>query len=84
MGLKEILESAAEYTKNSGFSVNVDELLPTVDIEGEDEDEQFFMQEHEAQQFIDEAEELYNNSDSELDIETIYYALAQPYIESLL
>lgn len=78
--LKAIVEQQAAFTFNSGFHVEVDYSLPTVEIMNvTDAVTVAFMQEHAAQAFIEEAQSLADAAD--LPHEDGYMALAKAHIE---
>jgi hypothetical protein len=79
--LAEIVKELAEYSRESGASVDVDSAYGTVCISARGEDDIFF-QGDEAEQFTAAVDAL-ERQVNELDRETIELAVAKPYIENL-
>lgn len=75
------IHEAADYVRNSGFTVTVDSSFSWVSMNGPGE-EGPFLQDQEADDFIAEARALCNRYPS-LDMDTAALALAKPYIESI-
>jgi uncharacterized protein with von Willebrand factor type A (vWA) domain len=87
MTLQEIVEQNAEFVKNSGYSININRRLQWVHIQHEsgDEDLSIFLQGADAEQFINE----YDNLADQPSLDHVYLgdlqlATAKPYIESLI
>ena len=78
--IKEIIENLAAYTRNSGFTVDVNNSLSTVSI-ANNEGEGFFLQGHEAQEFIDDCKQLAETHD--INVETVFLSTAKNYIDCL-
>ena len=77
MTLKQIVESNISYVVNSGYTVETT-TYSTVSIDNGVDEESWFLQGDEADNFIDEADKLYNETD--LSIEDIFLHLAYKYI----
>lgn len=83
MELKKIVEQQAAFTYNSGYEVVIMNSHPWVDIVDMETDETvIFLESHEAQAFIEEAEALADSAD--LPHSVGYEALAKAHIESLI
>ncbi|GBO88739.1 hypothetical protein [Marinobacter salsuginis] len=67
------------FVQNSNVTVSVDRSLPTVSIDPED-GEGFFMQESEAQTFLDEADRVYEEL-QEVSFDEACMAVASPYVD---
>lgn len=76
--LKIIHHRIAQVNK-SGVTVTVDNMLPTVSIDAEGVDG-FFMQESEAQEFLDEANRIYEDA-QDISFEDACKAVASPYVD---
>jgi hypothetical protein len=74
-----IIRHRIAQVNNSGVTVTVDNILPTVSIDA-DGVEGFFMQEHEAQVFLDEANRIYEDA-QEISFEDACKAVASPYVD---
>jgi hypothetical protein len=73
------IHEAADFVRNSGFTVTIDSPFSWVSIDGPD-DENVFMQGEEAETFIDEVRTLCKRYPS-LTEDTAALALAKPYVE---
>jgi hypothetical protein len=82
--ISEIIKCQAEFTSNSGFSVSAATLMEEVLISHESEDKQLsvFLQNHEADNFIKKAKNLYDYC-GDISMDEAYLAEAKPYIECL-
>jgi len=78
--LAEIVKEQAEYSSESGATVDVDSAYGTVCISARGEDDIFF-QGDDAEQFIAEVDAL-ERQVNELDRETLELAVAKPYVEN--
>jgi hypothetical protein len=83
MKLQDILHADAEYTRNSGVDVDIVSNYGTVTItDTTGENESIFLQGDDADAFISEVEQLWNET-GDMDRDTIACALAKPYIECI-
>jgi hypothetical protein len=81
--LIEIYEHSANFVSNSGYSVEVTSGMGWVAIINTDpETENVFLQGDDAHVFISEATRLHKEL-QHITLNTIYLALAEPYIECL-
>ena len=79
MRIDYILKRDAQYSRNSGVTVDCDSAYSTVCISAPNEDD-IFMKGDDADQFIDECEAMSIRCKC-LNFGTIELALAKPYIE---
>jgi hypothetical protein len=87
MTLQEIVEQNADYVKNSGYTININRRLPWVHIQHEsgDEDLSIFLQGADAEQFINEYDNLADQPGMEIvTFADLQLATAKPYIEILI
>lgn len=86
MKMQDILEQQAAYTKNSNYKVTVNALFSWISMECQDADcldhESVFLQGSSADNFITEAETLWNETPT-VDYDTVIHALAMPYIDAM-
>ena len=80
MELTDIIEHGAEYTQNSGFTVEVNASYSWVTIKNEDTREDLFLQGDEADDFIKKADKLWETT-GVINYDTICLYLAEPYLE---
>ena len=81
--LHDILTQQAEYTRNSGYSVEVDTSLPCVSIIEDDTSETVvYIQGHEADEWITECSNTWHKVGT-LDQQTVWEAFASQYIDCL-
>lgn len=80
--LLDILLTQAKFVQDSGFTVNIDNSLPTVAMIDEHGETQVFLQGAEAEDFLSEVERMYEEV-MVIDHETVTFSVAKPYIESL-
>lgn len=78
--MKHIIQTLANYTRKSGFTVTVNSAFSTVAIE-DVAGEGFFLQGEEADKYIDEAREMAAQHD--MPDEDLYYSSAASYIDCL-
>lgn len=83
MELKNILEQQAEYVRLSGFTVKTDSAYCTVAMDNEKTGEGWFLQGEEAEAFIDEAEALWNNPESQVGMDICEQSIAKQYIDCM-
>lgn len=79
--LAKIIRERADYVKNSGFRVEVDYTLPTVLIAGNDEE--IFLQEHQAQEFIDGATNMWEEART-VGMNVALHSEAKIYVDGLV
>jgi hypothetical protein len=88
--LSDIIRENARYVRDSGYAVEYCEILPTVSIgllnkRGVIDDllgESVFLQEHEADDFMDQAKNLYEEAGDVLQ-EDCMLSVAKSYIDAL-
>ena len=83
MKLQDILHADAEYTRNSGADVEINNSFGWVlisDTTGNQED--IFLQGHDAEEFISEVNRLWNEA-GEMGQDSIACALAKEYIDCI-
>lgn len=79
--LHDILTQQAEYTRNSGYSVDVDTSLDCVAIiEDATGETKVFIQDSEGRGWIEECKKTWNKVGT-LDIQTVYDAFASQYVD---
>ena len=86
MELTEILQRAADRTRNSNYKVVVDGPYSHVAINCMDKDaedhESIFLQGDEADDFLTAAKQMWEAAET-IDYDTVLLALAEPYIDSI-
>lgn len=82
MTLQEIIESRAQFTRNSKVSVEINRSMGWVDIVEEGHDTGVFMQGDEADTFIDELDKL-SEQLPDVDFETLELSMAYDYLHIL-
>lgn len=81
--LTQILTQQAEYTRRSGYRVEVNTSMPWVSIIDNGTDATvWFMQGDDAQKYCDECEATYNKV-GDMSLEDVQHAYASQYIDSL-
>lgn len=78
----ELLQQMADYVSNSGFTVKVDEKLPTVAIDNAETDQGFFLQGENAEAFITDVDDLWEKA-GVVDYDVVELAVAKQYIDCL-
>lgn len=80
--LRDAIYNNVDYTRNSNAEVAVNLALPSVTIAlADDPDEQVLLTEHEAEPFIDQANEYFKEAD--VPIQDAYEAVAAQYVETM-
>ena len=83
MKLQDVLQSDADYSRNSGADIEIDsahDIVSITDTSGHNEC--IFMQGDDASAFISEVDMLWDRT-GDMDKDTIALALAKPYIDCL-
>ncbi len=81
--LLEIHESQAKYVRDSGYSVEVKPAFSEVSMQhSEDTDCGVFLQGHEADEFLSQADRIYEELHM-ITMDDVIHSLAKPYIDNL-
>lgn len=82
MDLVSILSRQADYTRGSGFTVDIDKLFFWVIIKNSETNEEVFLQGNQAVEFIDEVAEVWREVEV-LAEDIVELAVAKQYIDAL-